>query len=230
MIPRVQQIELNGLTFQYRETGERSAPPLIALHALGQQAEHWDGVAAELGRHYRVLALDQRGHGGSARPGVYSFEEMCGDLLAFADALELHRFTLMGHSMGGTVAFLFAEAHPARIERLIIEDTPPPFDQEKADIPPEPAGPLPFDWAVVPAILQQLNHPDPAWWARLHEIRSPALMIGGGSTSPIPQAKLREASDRIPNCEFVTIEGGGHFVHETDLQAFLTAVKVFLKL
>lgn len=62
---RVNQIELNGLTFQYRESGERSAPPLVALHALGKSAESWDQAAAILGENYRVLALDQRGHGGS---------------------------------------------------------------------------------------------------------------------------------------------------------------------
>lgn len=76
METRVKQIDLNGLIFQYRETGDLSAPPLIALHALGQNAESWDEVAAVLGEKYRVLALDQRGHGGSARTGIYSFELM----------------------------------------------------------------------------------------------------------------------------------------------------------
>ncbi|WP_286184919.1 alpha/beta fold hydrolase [Bacillus sp. SD075] len=65
---------MNGLTFQYRETGDVSAPPLVVLHALGKSAESWDQVAAALGENYRVLALDQRGHGGSARTNAYSFE------------------------------------------------------------------------------------------------------------------------------------------------------------
>ena len=43
---KVKQIELNGLTFQYRESGEPSAPPIVALHALGKSAESWDQVAA----------------------------------------------------------------------------------------------------------------------------------------------------------------------------------------
>ncbi|MGZ4164305.1 MAG: alpha/beta fold hydrolase, partial [Tumebacillaceae bacterium] len=126
MEPTVKQIELNGLVFQYRESGDASAPPLIALHALGESAESWDETVACLGAKYRVLALDQRGHGGSARPGTYSYELMCDDLLQFVNRMGLETFTLMGHSMGGVVSYLFAEAWPSRVERLVVEDVAPP--------------------------------------------------------------------------------------------------------
>ncbi|WP_212031192.1 alpha/beta fold hydrolase [Cytobacillus depressus] len=227
MKTRVNQIELNGLTFQYRESGEPSAPPLVALHTMGKSAESWDQVAAVLGEKYRVLALDQRGHGGSARTGTYSFELMCDDLLHFANALNLGRFTLIGHSMGGTVSYLFAESFPSRIERLIVEDTPPPFPNKPIEVPSKPSDPLPFDWQVVPSILHQLNEPNPNWWARLPDIIIPTLIIVGGS-SHIPQNKLLEVSKLIPNCDLVTIESAGHHVHEEQLPAFLAAVKNFL--
>jgi esterase len=224
---RVKQIELNGLTFQYRESGEPSAPPIVALHALGKSAESWDQVAAVLGEKYRVLALDQRGHGGSARTSIYTFELMCDDLLQFANAMNLGRFTLLGHSMGGTVSYLFSETFPSRIERLIVEDTPPPFPNKPIEVPSKPSNPLPFDWQVVPSILRQLNEPNPEWWARLTDIIMPTLIIGGGS-SHIPQNKLQEVSELIPNCELVTIEDAVHDVHDVNLPAFLAAVKSFL--
>ena len=227
METRVNQIKLNGLTFQYRETGEPTSPPIVALHALGTSAESWNQVAAVLGENYRVLALDQRGHGGSARTSKYSFELMSEDLLHFANAMNLERFTLMGHSMGGTVSYLFSETFPTRIERLIVEDTPPPFQGTPIEIPSKPADSLPFDWEVVPSILQQLNEPNPEWWARLTDITMPTLLLGGGS-SHIPQHKLEEVSKIIPKCEFVTIESAGHFVHDDNLHGFLSAVKSFL--
>ncbi|MFD4932514.1 alpha/beta fold hydrolase [Peribacillus butanolivorans] len=227
METRVNQIELNGLTFQYRESGEPSAPPLVALHALGTSAETWDQVAAVLGKKYRVLAIDQRGHGGSARTSTYTFELMSDDLLHFANAMNLERFTLIGHSMGGTVSYLFAETYPSRIERLIVEDTPPPVPDKMFEVPSKPSDPLPFDWRVVPSILRQLNEPNPEWWERLSDIIMPTLIIGGGS-SHIPQNKLQEVSELIPNCELVTIEDAGHFVHDANLPAFLAAVKSFL--
>lgn len=223
----VNQIELNGLTFQYRESGEASAPAIIALHALGMSAESWDDVAAVLGEEYRFLALDQRGHGGSERTGTYTFELMCDDLLQFVNAMNVERFTLIGHSMGGTVSYLFSETFPERVDQLIVEDTPPPFTGEKFEIPAKPPGPLPFDWEVVPSILQQLNNPNPKWWESLTEIIAPTLIIGGGA-SHIPQDKLQEVSKRIPNCKLVTIEAAGHEVHAGNLSAFLNAVKSFL--
>lgn len=227
METQVNQIELNGLNFQYRESGEPSAPPIVALHALGRSAESWDQVAAVLGEKYRVLALDQRGHGGSARTSTYTFELMSDDLLHFANAMNLGRFTLIGHSMGGTVSYLFSETFPSRIERLIVEDTPPPFLDRPIEVPSKPSNPLPFDWQVVPSILRQLNEPNPEWWARLTDIIMPTLIIGGGS-SHIPQNKLQEVSELIPNCELVTIEDAGHDVHDVNLPAFLAAVKSFL--
>ena len=229
METRVNQIELNGLTFLYRESGEPSAPPIVALHSLGRSAETWDQVAAVLGEKYRVLALDQRGHGGSTRTSTYTFELMSEDLFHFANAMNLERFTLIGHSMGGTVSYLFAETCPSRIERLIVEDTPPPFQDKPIEVPSKPSDSLPFDWEVVPSILRQLNEPNPEWWGRLTDIIVPTLIIGGGS-SHIPQNKLQEVSKLIPNCEMVTIENAGHDVHETNLPAFLASVKNFLNL
>ncbi|WP_337133351.1 alpha/beta hydrolase [Priestia megaterium] len=223
----VNQIELNGLTFQYREAGKVSAPAIIALHALGMSAESWDEVAAVLGKEYRFLALDQRGHGGSERTDAYTFELMCDDLLQFVNAMNLERFTLIGHSMGGTVSYLFSETFPERVDQLIVEDTPPPFTGEKFEIPAKPPGSLPFDWEVVPSVLHQLNNPNPKWWGSLTEIIAPTLIIGGGS-SHIPQDKLQEVSKRIQNCKLVTIEGAGHEVHTGNLSSFLTAVKSFL--
>ncbi|MEH7418151.1 alpha/beta hydrolase [Neobacillus drentensis] len=228
METRVNQIELNGLTFQYRESGDPSAAPLVALHALGKSAESWDQVAVALGEKYRVLALDQRGHAGSAKAGTYSFEVMCDDLLHFANAMNLDQFTLLGHSMGGTVSYLFSERFPSRIEKLIVEDTPPPFSDKPIEIPSKPPGPLPFDWLVVPSILRQLNDPNPEWWARLKDIFMPTLIIGGGS-SHVPHNKLKEVTELIPNSELVTIDNAGHFVHDDNLPAFLAAVKMFLR-
>lgn len=54
---------LNGLHFHYREWGDRAAPPLALLHGFTGNARHWDTFAQTVAARYRVLALDQRGHG-----------------------------------------------------------------------------------------------------------------------------------------------------------------------
>ena len=223
-------ISLANLTFHYREGGDVNAPPLVLLHALGTNAQDWDEIALTLAERYHVFALDKRGHGESARPGVYSFELMRDDLKAFVDALSLGRFTLIGHSMGGTVSFLFAEKWPDRIERLVIEDTPPPFVNGPAfeEPPDEAPGPVPFDWQMLKSIVRQLKNPDPCWWNDLPTITAPTLIIGGGSTSHVPQEKLVEVARLIPNCQLVTIEGSGHAVHQNSPSKYKDLLRDFL--
>jgi pimeloyl-ACP methyl ester carboxylesterase len=227
-------ISLEGLIFHYRQAGGPTAPPLVLLHALGVDAQDWDEVMLSLAERYHVFALDQRGHGQSARPESYSFEAMRDDLKAFVDALAIEKFTLVGHSMGGTVALLFAEKWPERIVRLVSEDTPPPFvttddaARRFPEPPDEPPQPVPYDWRLVKPIVHQLSSPDPAWWNDLPTISAPTLIIGGGSNSHVPQDKLAEVARLIPNCRFASIEGAGHTVHRNRPAEFLAIVRDFL--
>ena len=221
-------IELRGLRFRYREAGELQRPPVVLLHHLGGDSEGWDAVASALCDRFRVLALDQRGHGHSVRAVPYSFEEMRDDVGALVDRLGLPRFSLIGHSMGGTVAFLVAQRWPERVEALIVEDTPPPRGSNLPDPPQDPPGPVGFDWPLAHAIVQQLNRPDPAYWERLSAIEARTLIIGGGATSPIPQESLAEVAKRIPRAQLRTIDGAGHLVHATRPDEFTALVRSFL--
>lgn len=85
-------------------SGDPGAPAIVLLHALGEQPETWDEVAARFATRFRVVAIDLRGHGASTWPGTYSFSLMRDDVLGALDALDLHDLVLVGHSMGGTVA------------------------------------------------------------------------------------------------------------------------------
>jgi pimeloyl-ACP methyl ester carboxylesterase len=218
---------LGGLSFRYWERGTTHTTPVILLHALGADADDWLEVGQALADSWRVIALDQRGHGASARPGEYSFELMRDDLAALIETLALSKPVLVGHSMGGSVAYLYAEAFPDCVQRLIIEDTPPPFPSHFAepDLVPDD---LPFDGRVLVQIIRQLNAPDPAWWDQLAVIHAPTLLIGGGSSSPVPQEKLVEVAARLQDGCLVTIEGAGHQVHRTRTAEFLRAVRAFL--
>ena len=118
---------LNGQRFHYTEWGAPTAPALILLHGVTGHARTWDEEAATLAGRYRVLALDQRGHGDSdpSPHADYTVATMAGDLAAFADALALVRVSIVGLSMGGRVAIAFAGTAPARVERLVVVDIGP---------------------------------------------------------------------------------------------------------
>jgi 3-oxoadipate enol-lactonase len=221
------QVTVDGVRLVCHIDGAEDAPVLVLLHGLGDDGGTWDAVGAEFALHFRVLAVDLRGHGQSDWPGTYSFELMRDDVLGVLDQLRLGRVNLLGHSMGGTVAYLIAEKEPGRIDRLILEDTPPPWPWER-EVPERPDTPVPFDWTVLPAIFGQLNDPDPAWSDRLTEITAPTLIIAGGPDSHIPQERLEDAAARLPYGTLQVIPAG-HDVHAARPAEFTAAVLGFLR-
>jgi pimeloyl-ACP methyl ester carboxylesterase len=98
--------------------------PVVLLHGLASNARIWDGVAQRLaGAGRRVVALDQRGHGGSEQPaGGYDFATVCRDLAAALDALGLERPVLVGHSWGANVALQYAAERPEAVAGLVLVD------------------------------------------------------------------------------------------------------------
>jgi 3-oxoadipate enol-lactonase len=222
LVAAVRTVATGGIHLAYQVSGAPAAPPMVLLHGLGERGAGWAPVTARFAERHQVFALDLRGHGGSDWPGTYSLQLMCDDVLGALDQLGLGTVTLIGHSMGGGVAYLAAMQRPGRIGRLIVEDAPPPFRRDRA-IPARPAGSLDFDWAAVPAIISEVNSGDPAAWDGLAAITAPALLVGGGPESHIPQDRLAAAAARIPRCDLVTIPAG-HHVHAERPAEFASAV------
>ena len=122
----------NGLHFHYRDWGDAGYPALVILHGFTHHSHVWDTLASKLQHSYRVLVLDQRGHGETEWSTDYSDETMLNDVEAFTLALGLKKFVLLGHSMGGSIAYVFAARHPNLVERLILLESGPPLPGEAA--------------------------------------------------------------------------------------------------
>jgi esterase len=118
-------LTVNGLRLHYREWGDPAAPPLLILHGLTGHAWEFDRIASALSDRFRVLALDQRGHGASAWADDYSPELVADDIADFIDTLDLGSVHVLGHSMGGVNAWWFAARHPELVERLVLTDVTP---------------------------------------------------------------------------------------------------------
>ncbi|MEN3538655.1 alpha/beta fold hydrolase [Microbispora sp. ZYX-F-249] len=219
-------VQANGIRIAYRTYGPGGGVPLVLLHGLGEGMAGWADVAPALAAHRHVYALDLRGHGASDRPGTYGLELMRDDVLAFLDSLSLGTVDVIGHSMGGVVAYLLAAERPGRVRTLILEDVPLPVPREPPPLV-RPEGPLPFDWAMVAAVRPEIDRPDPAWLERLGRITARTLVIGGGPDSHIPQDRIAELARRVPGAAHVTIPAG-HLVHENAPGAFVREVLAFL--
>ncbi|MDO5608967.1 MAG: alpha/beta fold hydrolase [Capnocytophaga sp.] len=105
-----------------------SGTPLLILHGFLGMADNWRTLAlkyAESG--FEVHMIDQRNHGHSFHSDDFSYALMADDLAAYVQAHSLEKFVLMGHSMGGKTAMLYATQHPEHVEALIVADIAPKF-------------------------------------------------------------------------------------------------------
>ena len=112
--------ERDGLTLSYLDSD--SGKPLVALHAHWMEAATFAPLAAALTPEWRLIALDQRGHGFSSHAATYSRSDYRDDLSALFDHLAIRSAVLLGNSLGGVNAYQFAAHHPQRVLALIIED------------------------------------------------------------------------------------------------------------
>lgn len=116
------QIDLRGLPFHYRDWGGDGRPVLL-LHGLASTCHIWDLVAPLLAEDFRIVALDQRGHGESAQvDDGYDFATVSGDAAAFIKSLGWERPVIVGHSWGADVALELAAAEPELAAGLIFVD------------------------------------------------------------------------------------------------------------
>ncbi|MBV8356834.1 MAG: alpha/beta hydrolase [Deltaproteobacteria bacterium] len=127
MIAASQFITINGLRLHYLDFGNSAQPPLICIHGLSGNAHNFDRLAAHLTPNYHVIAIDVRGRGDSQwgpadeyNPAAYN-----SDLANLIDLLRFPRVTLIGTSMGGMIAMLYAGGYPERVERLVLNDVGP---------------------------------------------------------------------------------------------------------
>ncbi|MBV1856745.1 alpha/beta fold hydrolase [Catellatospora tritici] len=209
----------------YQSSGTLGATPVLLLHGLTGDATTWQEVAPLLAERAWLHAVDLRGHGASPWPGEYSFELMRDDVVALLDRLELDRVVLVGHSLGGVVSYLIAQAYPDRVAGLVLEEPPPPRPLART-VGPRPQTSLSYDWDVRAAIIGQVVAPDPRWWPALAAIAAPALVVGGAH-SHLPQDWLAEMAALMPRGRYLALDAE-HAVHAALPAEFAAAVHTFL--
>jgi pimeloyl-ACP methyl ester carboxylesterase len=113
----VKFLDLNGDRVAYRDEG--SGEVLLLIHGMAGSSDAWRELIPRLAKNYRVVAPDLLGHGQSIKPrGDYSLGAFAVFLRDFLDELGIARATIVGHSLGGGVAFTYQ--HPDYCERIIL--------------------------------------------------------------------------------------------------------------
>ncbi len=119
------------LKLHYVDWGNPDKPPLLLIHGGRDHARTWDWVAQELRQDYHIIAPDLRGHGDSqwAIGGSYAMVDYVLDVAQLLAAVQFFPVTIIGHSLGGSIALQYAGTYPERVSRVVaIEGLgPPPF-------------------------------------------------------------------------------------------------------
>ncbi|MFQ5341911.1 MAG: alpha/beta fold hydrolase [Anaerolineae bacterium] len=214
---------------------------IVFVHGYAGCAETWEYQINHFAREYRVVAPDLRGHGQSDAPFTrYSMAELVDDLDTIAEELDLpDRFVLAGHSFGGSVCVEYADAHPERLEKLILIATageyPLPRIASLAYRIPTAAF-RPF-WKYRPRWNAEIhvmkcmmlnNMRQWQGWPLLRNIRTPTLILTGERDTYFPRRVFEDAARMVPGAEVIDVGASKHKVQLERHQAVNRAIERFI--
>ncbi|MEX0874189.1 MAG: alpha/beta hydrolase [Actinomycetota bacterium] len=145
--------ERGGLSLGYED--DSSGPAIVLLHGLSMSRRTWDRFLPDLEGRFRVVRLDQRGHGESSHaPGTYILDTYVSDTIAFLEEVVREPCVLVGHSLGGVIAHAIAQKRPELVRSVLLED-PPLYvaDRMRAGLPRDEASSV----ARMFPVMQQLS-------------------------------------------------------------------------
>ncbi|PQJ75809.1 alpha/beta fold hydrolase [Polaribacter gangjinensis] len=99
--------------------------PLLILHGYFGSGDNWKTLGSQFSEHFEVHLIDQRNHGRSFHSDEFSYESMVEDLHHYMQHYQLENVHLIGHSMGGKTAMLFAVTYPNLVDKLVVVDISP---------------------------------------------------------------------------------------------------------
>jgi pimeloyl-ACP methyl ester carboxylesterase len=207
---------------------------------------------------WRVVAVDQRGHGQADKPEHgYAIDDLAGDVPALLDALAIHRAVLVGHSMGSFVARRAAERAPERVSGLVLIGTalrarnavlleleaavdaltdPVAVSFVRAFQESTVVRPVPADF-MDRVIGRSAAVPARVWQAVLDGLLAyepgppptcPTLVLGGMLDGLFSVADQTAAANTIPHSRLALVEGVGHCLQWEDPERFVVELVRFV--
>ena len=210
--------------------------PLILLHGNGEDVSYFVHQMELFSKHFRVIAIDTRGHGKTPRgEAPFTIRQFADDLLGFMDAHGIQKAHLLGFSDGGNIAMIFAMKYPERVEKLILDGANLDTSGVKWRIQ------LSIDIGYWMARLFARKRPEAQKNAELlglmvndpnvkpeelSRIQAPTLVLAG-TNDMIKESHTRLIARSIPGAKMVILPGD-HFVANKNPRPFNEAVLQFL--
>ena len=210
--------------------------PLILLHGNGEDGSYFEHQLEPFAQHFRVIAVDTRGHGETPRgEAPFTIRQFAEDLYGFLNRLGIDKAHILGFSDGGNIAMVFAMTHPDRVEKLVLDGAN--LDargvKSKIQIPIEIGYRIASLFAKKKPearkkaeLLGLMVHDPNVKPEELAQIQSPTLVVAGDNDM-IKDEHTRLIANAIPGAQ-LTILPGSHFVANENPEAFNEAVLRFL--
>ena len=220
-------------------------PAVVLLHSFLMDVTMWAPQVEAFGHDCRLIAIDERGHGGTPVDAPFDYWDVAGDALAVLDALGIGAAAVVGTSQGGFVALRMALLAPERVTALAVLGTSGEAEDEQIAAGYEQLtevwiaqGPGTVIEATARICLGDYDSSEwtPKWseveperlrlitnalvgrdglLERVPEIAVPVLVLHGTADLAYPVAKAEALVAALPKAELVTIEGGAHFLSLT---------------
>ncbi|WP_406070631.1 alpha/beta hydrolase [Streptomyces sp. NBC_01020] len=230
----------DGIRLAYIDLGG-AGRPVLALHGAYGRGRSMLGLATHLGPGYRLIALDQRGHGLSDHPDDYGRDGYIADAAALVEHLGLGPVAAVGHSLGGITAYQLAARRPELVSAVVVLDFPAEY---RASLGDDQLRALPTHFPSMCAMLDALAFVDEPrhftesaveepegwrflwradeiqaakaavrgdWWDDFTGAKQPLMVVRGRHSAVVPRRHAEEMIRRRPGTEVVTIDGHHDF-------------------
>ena len=252
------ELRAGAVELAYETWGTEGEPVLLLHGALSTAEQNYRLVLGPLSARHRLIGLDFRGHGGSARPGAtLTLDALRADVLALLDHLGLAKVHVLGTSLGGYAALALRHAAPERVATLALAGVKPGWTQAHADdrfdfFRPESilaeyphwdkyladlhgkfAGPDHWRGVAgeVGTLLRSLpGNPAVGWEAlEAEKDRLPLFYCLGDRDALVPLATVVEVAERRPDAHILVVPPAGHLFPEYEPTVFAAAYLAFLR-
>lgn len=252
------EIIIGGERIHYIEGGltDPARPTVLMIHGAGQRTATWRYQIEAFKDHpaYNMIVPDLPGHGMSGGRGFKDIAGYKGFIEEFADALGFNDLILVGHSMGGGAAMVFALDHPEKVRACVLAGTGARLRvsgetlkavkndyQAFCDVAPArmiaPESPEELRKEFREGLLN--TSPDVCYWdlvacdefdimERVHEIKTPACIISGELDILTPPKYGEHLNKSIAGSTFRLIHGAGHFMMQEKPEEFNKVLRGFL--
>jgi len=211
-------------------------PTLILLHGNGESSEYFEHQIPYFSKHYRVIAIDTRGHGQTPKgEKPFTIQQFAEDLNDYIDEKGIAKAILLGFSDGGNIALTFALKHPEKVEKMIVNGA----NLFPSGVRPFYQWPVEFGYRIAKmfgkksskakdnadmlSLMVNEPHIDPK---DLSALTMPVLVIAG-TNDMIKRSHTELIYHSLPKAQLVLLEGD-HFVANKHANAFNAAVDKFL--